>query len=144
MPARRRAWSAILKAALRRRCPACREGRIFASFLRLRRSCPSCHWVVEREPGAVTGAMYLISIVSQLFAVLLLVLLWLLTDWSPVIKIAVAVPTIVVFSLVALPLTKSLWVAVEYATDVAAGETGREDYERRAYDATPSEPERSP
>ena len=53
-----------IKRGLTRRCPACGEGRIFRSFLRLRRSCPACGWVVEREPGAVTGAMYLVAILS--------------------------------------------------------------------------------
>jgi len=116
-----------------RRCPVCARGRIFASLLRLRRSCPACGWVIEREPGAVTGSMYLIAVLSELFAAFLLVLIWSFTDWSPVTALAVGLPLMILFSLVALPIARGIWVAVEYHTDVRSGETGRADYDRTAY-----------
>ncbi len=123
----------ILGRALGRRCPVCGDGVIFASFLRLRRACSTCRWLVEREPGSVTGAMYLISIATQFFAVLLFALFWIATDWSPTVKIAIAVPLIIVFSVVSLPYMRAVWVAVDYYTDVKSGETASPDYPRRAY-----------
>lgn len=128
----------LLKRGARLRCPACGVGRIFRSFLRLREDCPECGWLLEREPGAVTGAMYLVSIVSQFFAVALWLLLWWLTDWSPWVMIALAVPLIALFSIVALPLSKSLWVAVEYYTDLVSGDAEMPEYQRRAFPSRPS------
>jgi len=125
-------WT-ILRRTLRRRCPVCGGGRIFRTYLRLEPSCTACGWLVERQPGAVTGAMYLISIFTQLFAAALFFAVWLLTDWSPWTKIAVVVPIIVVFSLIALPASKSLWIAVEYFTDIKTGETRRDTYRAVAY-----------
>jgi uncharacterized protein (DUF983 family) len=107
---------------------------VFRTLLRLRRACPDCGWIVEREPGTVTGAMYLIAVLSQLFAVALLVLLWLLTDWAPGTKVAVAVPLIALFCLFALPLSKGCWIAVEYYTDLRTGEAGEPGYRDRAYE----------
>lgn len=127
-------FGTALGRALRRRCPACGRGALFAGFQRLRRSCPACGWVVEREPGAVTGAMYLISIVSQLFAAALFFVVWIFTDWGPWTKLAVALPAIAVFSFVALPFVRALWVAVDYLTDVGTGETRTDAYRRAAYD----------
>ena len=48
-----------LGAALRARCPRCRQGKIFAGLLRMNERCPSCGLVFEREPGYFTGAMVL-------------------------------------------------------------------------------------
>lgn len=132
--AARPSFTRILGRCCRRRCPVCEKGQIFASYLRLRRACPGCGWVIEREPGAVTGSMYLISIVTQLFAAALFFAFWILTDWAAWTKIAVAVPVIVLFALWALPFSKAVWVAVDYYTDVATGETARQDYERRGFE----------
>ena len=81
--------------------------------------------------------MYLVAILSQLFAVLMLAILWLATDWRAGVKVAVALPLIAVFSLVALSVSKGIWVAVEYLTDVYTGKTGDEDYEARAFEDGP-------
>ena len=123
----------ILRRALGRRCPVCGDGEIFASFLRLRRACTSCRWLVEREPGTVTGAMYFVSIITQLFAVFLLALFWIATGWSLGVKIAIAVPLLMVFSILSLPYMRALWVAVDYYTDVKSGEVASPTYAKRAY-----------
>ena len=81
--------------------------------------------------------MYLISIVTQLFAVFLLALFWIATDWSSAVKIAIAVPLLIVFSVVSLPYMRALWVAVEYYTDIKSGETARPTYAERAYATEP-------
>ena len=127
----------MISRGVRRRCPVCGEGRIFRSFLKLRRSCTSCGWLVEREPGAVTGPMYLIAIVSQFFAVFLFLLLWLGTDWTTTTQLLVALPLITLFSLIALPVTKGAWVAVEYYTDLASGERDRVDYDDKSFEREP-------
>jgi uncharacterized protein (DUF983 family) len=47
-----------LPSILKQRCPRCREGRVFASLLRMNRQCPRCDLQFEREPGYFLGAMY--------------------------------------------------------------------------------------
>jgi len=123
----------LLVRGLLRRCPACGKGPIFSSFLRLRRTCGACGWIVEREPGAVTGAMYLVSVLTLPFAALVAVALWLLTDWPPWLQIVVGLPVVFLFCLIALPVSRGLWVAVEYATDLGTGEAGDEGYRARAF-----------
>jgi uncharacterized protein (DUF983 family) len=120
--------------ALRRRCPACGRGRIFRSLLRLRRACDACGWIVEREPGAVTGAMYVVSVLTLVFAAVLFGVTWAVLGWRPWLQIAVGVPVLTVFSLFALPAARAMWAAIDYATDVATGETAREDYAASAYE----------
>ena len=46
-----------LRRALRGRCPACGEGKVVVRYTNLVRSCPQCGWILEREPGAITGSM---------------------------------------------------------------------------------------
>ena len=119
---------------IRRRCPVCGERAIFRSFLRLRRDCGGCGWLLEREPGTATGAMYLVAILSQFFAVFVLVAMF-FTDWSTGLKLVVALPVIALFSLLALPMSKGIWVAVEYLTDCYTGRTSDPNYRNRAFDA---------
>jgi uncharacterized protein (DUF983 family) len=42
---------------LRRRCPVCRKGRIFAGAVTMNAQCPTCRYVFEREPGYFLGAI---------------------------------------------------------------------------------------
>ncbi|MHC4939521.1 MAG: DUF983 domain-containing protein [Planctomycetota bacterium] len=120
-----------LRRALRGRCPACGEGRVVVRFTNLVRTCPACGWILEREPGAITGSMYIVAILTQFAAVGLMLLAWLLTDWSPIRIVATGVPLLLVLSIVALAYSKRIWIAVEYATDMGTDE--REDYEKRGY-----------
>lgn len=124
---------ALLKRGASRRCPVCARGRIFRSLLRLRRACTDCGWLLEREPGAVTGAMYLVSVLTLVFAALVFVAGWLLTDWPAWLQVAVGVPVIALASLLALPVARGAWAAIEYYTDLRTGETERADYAERAF-----------
>ena len=45
-------------AALRQRCPKCRDGPIFSGRVRMNEFCPRCGLRFEREPGYFLGAMY--------------------------------------------------------------------------------------
>jgi len=77
--------------------------------------------------------MYLVSVLTLPFAGLLFVVLWLFSDWSPVVQVAVGIPVMLLFCGVALGAAKGAWVAVEYFTDVRSGETERDGYERKAF-----------
>ena len=108
--------------ALRRRCPQCGRGALFRSYARLLASCPECALVYRREPGGMTGSMYVSAAVTQVFAALLILAIVVGTDWSTRLQLAVSVPLAVLFCALCLPLSMAFWVAVEYATDVGNGE----------------------
>ena len=121
-----------LRRALAGLCPACGEGKVTAGYTNLVRVCPHCGWILEREPGAITGAMYLTSILSQFAAVGVMLLCWWLTDWSTTTIVLVGLPLLVIFSVIALAWSKRIWIAVEYVTDLKTHEGG-DDYEQRAF-----------
>jgi uncharacterized protein (DUF983 family) len=99
------------------RCPQCGRGPLFERFARLRPTCPECGLVYRREQGAQTGSMYLTAAVNQLFAVGVMVALW-WTDLGLGVALAIAVPLVLAFSVLFLPWSMSIWVGVEYWTDV--------------------------
>ncbi len=111
-------WWAFIGRVLRKRCPQCAEGELFARYARLRETCPNCALVYRREQGAQTGSMYLTAAVNQLFAVGVMASLWIFADWSVALSLALAVPVVLGFSVLFLPYSMALWVAVEYWTDL--------------------------
>jgi hypothetical protein len=60
-------------AVLRMHCPRCLKGAVFRGFLRMRRECPVCGLIYEREPGYFVGAMY----ASYTIGILLTLPVWL-------------------------------------------------------------------
>ncbi|MEE8104376.1 MAG: hypothetical protein V3T86_02460, partial [Planctomycetota bacterium] len=74
-----------------------------------------------------------VSIPTQFFAVLLLILVWTLTDWSPWKAILLTGPLIGLFSLCTLPYMRTIWIALDYYTDLKSGETTSAEYAQRAY-----------
>jgi uncharacterized protein (DUF983 family) len=106
----RRAW--------RRRCPQCGEGSLFESYARLRKQCDGCGLVFRREQGAMTGSMYMSAVVTEIFAALLVILIWTCTSWSVTTSLLVSIPVLVLFTAWWLPRSMALWTAVEYGTDV--------------------------
>jgi uncharacterized protein (DUF983 family) len=135
VPFMRPGFFTMVRRGMLRLCPVCGRGRIFCSLLRLRRTCPACGWVVEREPGAVTGSMYLVSVLTLPFAALVFFAVWLLTPWPPWLQVAVGVPVIVAFSIPALWVSRGVWAAVEYYTDLKTGESDRADYNHKAFES---------
>jgi uncharacterized protein (DUF983 family) len=105
----------------------------------MRKSCPRCGWITEREPGAFTGPMYLVAAVTELFAAALALALLFLTDWPAARIFLVGLPLLVLFSLWCFPTSKAVWAAIEHATDAASGESAREEYRDRAYEKRPPE-----
>jgi len=112
----------FLRRVWRQLCPQCGRGALFARWARLRERCGVCGLVYRRESGAEMGSMTLSALVNTALASLLFLGVWALTDWEAWLGLAVSVPVMVVVSYGLLPLFMSLWVAVEYLTDVANGE----------------------
>jgi uncharacterized protein (DUF983 family) len=104
---------------LKRHCPQCGRGRLFASWAHLCERCEVCGLLYRREDGAELGSMYLTATVSQVFAAAVFWVIWLTTDWSANLALAVGAPVVIAFCYSFLPLSMSLWTAVEYVTDVS-------------------------
>jgi uncharacterized protein (DUF983 family) len=105
--------------ALRRTCPQCGRGGLFDRWSHLRERCLVCGLVYRREDGAELGSMYLGATVSQCFAAAVFWAVWLFTDWSAEVALAVGVPLVVGFCYGFQPVAMALWTAVEYLTDVS-------------------------
>ena len=111
-------WRTFLARAWRGSCPRCGQGRLFARPFRLRERCTGCGLVYRREPGAMTGQMYLSAAVTEVLAGALVLVVFFATDWSVATALWVCVPLVVAFSYWFLPKAMALWVAIEFMTDL--------------------------
>jgi len=114
--------ASFFRRVLRGTCPQCGKGGLFERRARLRRQCDVCGLVYRREQGSMIGSMYLSAIASELFAAVVAVALFFGTDWSAALALPVGIALVLAFAAWFLPYSMSLWVAVEYATDVGNGE----------------------
>src|SRR5687767_10904248 len=87
----------ILAGALRR-CPSCRNGRMYQGFYGMRETCPQCAYRFEPSPGEFTGGLMLAQGGLGLLAVIGFVVLYSRgASWN-------IIYAWIVFSLVVLPL----------------------------------------
>jgi uncharacterized protein (DUF983 family) len=107
----------LLGRALRRRCPVCGRGAMFAGWFSLRARCDDCGFAFERDEAEDywLGAFLLNFIVTEVaFAALLLAVLvatWPDPPWSPLIWIGAI--QMVVAPIAFYPFAKALWLAVD-------------------------------
>jgi uncharacterized protein (DUF983 family) len=80
-------------------------------------SCSHCSLVFRRDPGAMTGAMYVSAAVTEVFAALLIILIFVGTDWGMWVSLAVSLPVFLLFTYWFLPRSMGLWTAVDYMVD---------------------------
>lgn len=111
--------------AVRRRCPYCGAGDIFAGWFTLKERCPECHTLYAYEDGYFLGA-YVINLVSTEFLTVAIVI-WMIagTGMSVLqmqltgISLAVAMP------LLFYPIAQLLWVALDLALHPPGDMSGR-------------------
>lgn len=65
----------------------------------------------------MTGQMYLSAAVTEVFAAVLVLALWFLTDLSTPQALALGLPLVAGFSYLVLPFSMGVWVAVEFLSD---------------------------
>jgi uncharacterized protein (DUF983 family) len=87
-------------------------------WARLAPCCEECGLVYRREQGAMTGSMYLSAAVTQVFAAVLILTVFLATPFETVPSILVTLPVVAAFCAWFLPHSQALWVAVEFWTDL--------------------------
>jgi uncharacterized protein (DUF983 family) len=106
-----------LRRGFRLRCPRCGLGRLVQGVFRMRRECPVCGLDYFREPGYYVGAMiinYGITVVLIVATYLLAGLMPMKWHSSPDLKILVWIAASIIVSLCLVPLSRSLWLAVDY------------------------------
>jgi uncharacterized protein (DUF983 family) len=107
----RRSW---FMAMILMRCPRCRDGRIFASWIAVHRQCPKCELLIEREPGYFMGAMYL----SYGLAVAILVPLFfvfraLLPGWSDIAVATLSLLPYLPMTILVYRYSRVMWIYID-------------------------------
>ena len=107
----------VARRALALRCPRCGARGMFRGFARLRERCPACDLVFRREQGAQTGSLVLTAAVHQVFAAVVILVIFAGTDWGLALQLSVSIPVVLAFCIAFLPWSQSIWAGIEFATD---------------------------
>jgi len=93
-----------LAAILKKQCPRCRQGSIFAAPLVMSDDCPVCDLDFDRgDPGFFTGAMYVsYALAIPLIALLTLIAHLIVPRWS-------LFRLVVLASIICVPLVPWIW-----------------------------------
>ncbi|MGH2788265.1 MAG: DUF983 domain-containing protein [Actinomycetota bacterium] len=101
--------------ALLRHCPRCNARKVFASWFRLRETCPRCRLAFSREEGYWVGAIIINTAVTEVvFGVLFvatLVTSFPEVPWQPLLAVGLA--TNGLFPIFFHPYSKTLWVPID-------------------------------
>ncbi len=107
--------SRLLRRGLRKRCPACGERDIWASWGRPVELCPRCGLRFERIEGHFVGAVGINTIVS--FVVLFIVLIVSMILTAPEFELRILLPVNVGVTLAMttwfMPISKTLWTSFD-------------------------------
>lgn len=106
--------SSAFVAALRQRCPKCRQGPIFYGWINMNDCCPRCGIRFEREAGYFLGAMYF-SYPLSVPILGLLILAWhlLLPEWRIEAVIGLAALAYVPFMPLVFRYSRVFWIYFE-------------------------------
>ena len=106
----------LLWRGVRKKCPVCGGGKLFASWFQMKPACPTCGFVFERESGYFLGA-FVVNVAVTEFAVLVtLVLSVVLTlPDPPLILLALTMAAGIVVPLLTYPFSKTVWSAIDLA-----------------------------
>ncbi len=106
-----------LSAAIRGRCPRCRDGKIFAGVLKMNERCPSCGLLFEREPGYFTGAMVVSYAIGVPLLAILIGVAWfgfrLPVEWA----LLVADLAFLIFVPAVFRWSRVLWIHLDRTVD---------------------------
>lgn len=103
---------------LKRRCPHCGEGNLFAGYLKVEETCPSCGHNNEQYPADDAAPYFTILIVGHILVPLALVVDQHWTEATTTIELAIFLPATLVLSLIVLPYAKGVVLGIEYAFNV--------------------------
>jgi uncharacterized protein (DUF983 family) len=111
----------IMRRALRLKCPACGEGKLYTSPFKMLAACEWCGMVFAREQGYFIGAIY----VNVMATESLIFFAYLLSLTVLRIRDSILYPTLFVLAL-ALPIlfyhhARSIWLSFDYLMDPPSG-----------------------
>ena len=107
-------WTAIRRG----RCPSCRAGEIFDGVFSMNAKCLVCGLVFDREPGYLTGAMYIsYALGVPIAAAVALTAGFLFPQWSFERVIAVAFAALVPLSPLLFRYSRILWIHFDRTVD---------------------------
>jgi uncharacterized protein (DUF983 family) len=107
--------SHALKAGIFLKCPRCGRGKLFDGLFRMRRECPLCRLVFEREQGFFVGAIYVNYAATVLIAMPGFFLLDYYTEIPLSYQLFLWGAFALVFPILFFRHSKSLWLSVAYA-----------------------------
>jgi uncharacterized protein (DUF983 family) len=110
-------WARALARGAVGRCPRCGAGRLTEHWFRLRPACPRCALTLEPDEGSWTGAVVVnFALTGAVFIVTLIVLVAVTAPQVPVgTLLAVLVPLSALAPLAFIPVSKTIWLALEFA-----------------------------
>ncbi len=100
--------------AMRGRCPACGNGRLFRGYLKVADQCPECHEALHHQRADDGPAYLTILLVSHLGAPLLLIcyVLWRPSAMTMLLSFGLGA---VILSLLLLPLIKGAFIGLQWS-----------------------------
>lgn len=102
---------------IRRKCPVCEQGPLFATYFSLHKTCSVCGARFERETGEATGGMSVSIVVLGVIFLTVYPLLEIFTDWSAGVHLAIWLPFSLIFPVLFYPFSRALWVVFLYLTN---------------------------
>lgn len=106
-------WPAV-RTGLRCRCPACGEGKLFRSYLKVANTCPNCGEELHHHRADDAPPYFVIIIVGHLLigSVLHIEMVY---SIAPIIYLMTLIPLTFILSLWMLPIVKGAVVGAQWA-----------------------------
>ena len=108
-----------LQRGFRRRCPNCGEGRLFAGYLKINPTCPSCGHANGRYRADDAPPYFTMLLVGHLVVAPMLAFpfIW---EWPAAVVLGLTLPIVAGLTLGLLPLVKGAVVGLHWAVDPRA------------------------
>ena len=118
-----RSWRRAIWRGLRRRCPACGRGAVFASFLKIAERCPACGEELYHQRADDAPPYFTMMIVGHIVVPAMLVVERL---WRPAVEIHMAlwIPLTLILTFALMPSVKAAVVGLQWALRMHGFETG--------------------
>ncbi len=107
----------LVSRALRRRCPWCGTGALYASWFRMHPRCGHCGRQLEREEEGYRTVAYFLNLVLSEFVLMAVLVSWAVATWPTppwdTIQIVGAV-SMVIAPLALYPVSRALFIAADF------------------------------
>lgn len=105
-----------LKAILHSRCPHCRRGPVFASFMKMNETCSVCGIKFEREDGYFMMSVFIGYVMATAVLAPIAIFLY-VNDASATWYLLALLPTLLILSPVIFHYARVLWLHIDEVLD---------------------------